>query len=271
MTRDLEIIIVNYNTSDHLDACLESIHAALPARLERVVVVDNGSTDGSAVRIRARWSRVHVVALETNIGFGAANNVALRIDGPPLVLLLNSDTRVPEGAIDRLAARLTETDSVAVGPRLVDAEGRPEISFGAMLSPAAELQQLWWGRLARRRGRFSRALVARHLADERHVDWVSGACLLARRDRVLAAGGFDERFFMYEEDVDLCATLRAQGGTILFTPYAEIVHLRGASIRRASASTAYYDRSHLAFYEKHAPTWAPWLSAWLRMRGRAIR
>ncbi len=272
MTRDLEIVIVNFNTSDHLDACLESIHAVVPERLDRVVVVDNGSSDGSALRVRARWSRVHVVALDANIGFGAANNIALRIDGPPLVLLLNSDTRVPAGAIDTLAERLDETGSVAAGPRLVDAEGRPELSFGEMLSPWAEVKQAMWGRLARQRNRMARRLIAERLATERTVDWVSGACLLARRDRLQAAGGFDERYFMYEEDVDLCATLRAQGGSILYTPRAEIVHLRGASVKRASgASTAAYDRSHMAFYEKHAPAWAPWLRAWQRLRGRAIR
>jgi len=239
MTRDLEVVIVSYNTSDHLDACLESIHAAPPERLSHIVVVDNGSTDGSAARVRARWSRVHVVALDANIGFGAANNIALRIDGPPLVLMLNSDTRVPPGAIDMLAERLVETGAAAAGPRLVDAQGRPELSFGDMLSPVAELRQWMWGRLARQRNSTARRLVAKRMATERTVDWVSGACLLGRRESLQAAGGFDERYFMYEEDVDLCASLRAQGGTILYTPRAEIVHVRGASTKRASgASTA---------------------------------
>jgi GT2 family glycosyltransferase len=99
-------------------------------------------------------------------------------------------------------------------------------------------------------------------------DWVSGACLLVRRDAAVAAGLLDERYFMYEEDVDFCAALRARGGRILFTPAAEVVHLRGRSIRRAGAGSSHYDRSHLAFYEKHAPRWAPLLRLWLRIRGR---
>jgi N-acetylglucosaminyl-diphospho-decaprenol L-rhamnosyltransferase len=120
------------------------------------------------------------------------------------------------------------------------------------------------------------AWVRQYLAQERLVDWVTGACLLLRRDAAEAAGFFDERYFMYEEDVDLCAALRARGGAILFTPATEVMHLRGRSqLPGAEApglhASSHYDRSHLAFYEKHAPGWAVWLRLWLRLRGRAIR
>jgi len=91
--------------------------------------------------------------------------------------------------------------------------------------------------------------------------------MLLERSAAAAAGFFDERFFMYEEDVDLCAALRNAGGRILYTPAAEIVHLRGRSMA-AGAGKALYDRSHLAFYEKHLPGWAPWLRLSLRLRGR---
>src|SRR5262249_24071670 len=99
--------------------------------------------------------------------------------------------------------------------------------------------------------------------------WVSGACLLARRDALVSAGLFDERFFLYEEDVDLCASLRARGGQILFAPAAHVVHHRGRSNAvSGGASRAHYDRSHLAFYEKHSPGWAFGLKVWQRLRGR---
>ena len=133
---------------------------------------------------------------------------------------------------------------------------------------------------------------------EREVDWVTGACLLVRRQAAIDAGLFDERYFLYEEDVDFCAALRARGGKILFTPEAQIVHLRGASAeaqapaaaapsasasRGAAASgggapratnknsLSHYDRSHLAFYEKHSPRWAPALRWWKTLRGRTPR
>jgi N-acetylglucosaminyl-diphospho-decaprenol L-rhamnosyltransferase len=272
MNRDLEIVIVSYNTSDELDACLASIYAHLPARLERLVVVDNASTDSTVARAQSRWSQVHIIALEHNVGFGAANNMALREPGPPLVLLLNSDTIVPPGAIDRLVDRLQATGAVAAGPRLVDASGHPEVSFGPMLTPLAEVGQAFRQRLAKWRDPLSRSYIRRLVSRERTVDWVSGACMLLRRDAVLRAGLFDERFFMYEEDIDLCVALRANGGRILFTPRSEIVHLRGRSVARTGAvRPVHYDRSHVAFYEKHAPAWAEWLRSWQRLRGRGIR
>ena len=118
---------------------------------------------------------------------------------------------------------------------------------------------------------FSRRYVASLVRRERGVDWASGACLLVRRDAAVAAGLFDERYFLYEEDVDLCAALRARGGRVLFTPAVEVTHLRGRSSRAVGAGASHYDRSHLAFYEKHRPGWAPWLRTWLRLRGRSIQ
>src|SRR6185312_3846240 len=96
-------------------------------------------------------------------------------------------------------------------------------------------------------------------------DWVSGACLLVRRAEAEAVGLLDERYFMYTEDVDFCAAIRARGGRILFTPAVEVVHLRGRSAASAPAATrAAYRRSHLAFYRKHHPALAPLLAAWHR-------
>ena len=266
----LDIVIVSYNTRDDLAACLSSVYRAAPAGLEEVFVIDNASGDGSADMVRQSFPQATLIALDRNAGFAAANNVALRRSTSSLVLLLNSDTIVPAGAIDTLIARLVATGAVAAGPRLVDAHGRPEVSFGRMLSPRAEWAQRRLVRMAAHDDPRSRARIAQLVADEREVDWISGACLLVRRQAAVDAGLLDERYFMYEEDVDFCAALRARGGRIVFTPHAELVHLRGRSMRQASgAASRYYDESHLAFYEKHRPGWAPVLRAWLRLRGRA--
>ncbi|HUL71464.1 MAG TPA: glycosyltransferase family 2 protein [Vicinamibacterales bacterium] len=272
MPSGLDVIIVSFNTRALTLAALASLFNARPAGLRRVFVVDNASTDGSAEAVHTSFPAVDVLALPTNLGFGAANNQALRRAEAPLVLLLNSDTVVPPGALDTLVERLEATGAVAAGPRLADAEGRPEVSFGRMLSPWAELVQQSRVRAARRSSASARRRIDRLLAAERDVDWVSGACLLVRRDAALAAGFFDERYFLYEEDVDFCAALRARGGRILFTPRATVTHLVGRSGRPTDAGGAsHYDRSHLAFYEKHRPAWAPWLRLWLRLRGRGIR
>lgn len=272
MTPALDIVVVNFNTRDDLDACLRSIFGAPPEALHEVFVVDNASTDGSVAHVQATCPRATVIALDRNVGFAAANNVALRRSVAPLVLLLNSDTLVPAGAIDRLRDRLLDTGSVAAGPRLDDARGRPEVSFGPMLSPWAEMRQ----RSRVRRAASDRPEDMRRtealVSTEGFVDWVSGACLLVRRAPALDAGLLDERFFMYEEDVDFCAALRSKGGRILFTPAARVTHLRGRSVARAGvAASPHYHRSHLAFYRKHQPLWYPALWLWLQVRGHDVR
>ena len=266
----LSIIIVSFNARADLENCLQSLAAAPPRIPHDVTVVDNASSDGSADAVRARWPLVNVIALPENVGFSAGNNAGIRATRGDLILLLNSDTLVPSGAVDRLVARLLADAAAAVaGPRLVDVSGRLEISCGPMISPFGELKQKLQGRLYERRfGPVERA-VSGAAARERHVDWVSGACLLVHRQDAEAVGLLDERFFLYTEDVDFCASIRRRGRRILFTPEAEITHLRGRSrVTTPQAANAAYRRSHLAFYEKHHPRWAPLLRAYLRVRGQ---
>lgn len=272
MSTGLDIIIVNYNTAAYLTGCLASLRLAPPAIPHHICVVDNASSDISVTWVTKEWPDVEMVPLTENVGFAAANNVGIRRTSSPLILLLNSDTLVPEGAIDRLVERLEATGAVAAGPRLVDQTLSPEVSFGPMLSPLGEAAQRTRVRLAASKATLARLYVSRHVSRERTVDWVSGACLLVRRAAAEEAGLLDERYFMYEEDVDFCATLRSRGGRILFAPASQIVHFRGGSfVATGDAVSPLYDRSHLRFYEKHAPRWAPLLKAWLALRGRAIR
>lgn len=266
----LSIVIVSYNARADLERCLASLVAAAPAVDHEIVVVDNASSDGSADAARARWPGVRVIEAGANVGFARANNIGIRQTSGELILLLNSDTLVPRGAIEALVARLDADPSLAIaGPRLVDGQRRPELSFGRMIAPWTELRQKALVRgLARGVPPVVR-YVDRITRRERRVDWVSGAALLVRRADAEAVGLLDERFFMYTEDVDFCAAMRARGRGVLFTPAAEIVHLRGRSAASAPAATeAAYRRSHLAFYAKHHPAWAPVLRAYLKLRGR---
>ena len=208
--------------------------------------------------------------LPRNVGFAAGNNAGIRMTSAELLLLLNNDTVVPAGAIDRLIARLDADPAAAIaGPRLVDERGRVERSFGPMISPFGELRQKIVTRLHERGFGPMSAWVRRSARREQYVDWVSGACLLVRRFVAERVGLLDERYFLYTEDVDFCASVRAAGWKVLFTPAAEILHSRGRSRATApSASNQAYRRSHLAFYEKHHPRWAPVLRAYLRLKGR---
>lgn len=265
----LSIVIVSYNSRDDLDACLESLTRNRASVDHEIMVVDNASPDGTAAAVRSRWPAVRVLDAGSNLGFAAANNIGIRQTFGELVLLLNPDTIVPPRAIDTLVAVLDRHPEVAaVGPRLVDGTGRVELSFGRMISPLAELRQkgLVTGHASRVPGisQYVEALTRR----ERSVDWVSGACLLVRRVDAEAVGLLDERYFIYTEDVDFCAALRARGRRVLFTPDVEITHLKGRSVATAKSATGQaYRRSQLAFYSKHHPAWVPFLRMYLRLRG----
>jgi N-acetylglucosaminyl-diphospho-decaprenol L-rhamnosyltransferase len=270
------IVIVSYNVRDDLTRCLESLHAHPPAATHEIVVVDNASSDGSAAAVRDRWPDVLLVEFKRNMGFAAANNEGIRATrqgGTPLLLLLNPDTVVPAGALDRLVDRLLAHPGVAAaGPRLIDASGKAELSWGPMVGPFAELRQKMMTRLQQSGSRIGTTVVARRTSRERFVDWVSGACMLVWRADAEAVGLLDERYFMYLEDVDFCAALRARGRRILFTPASEIVHLRGRAREAAAAATEEaYRRAQVAFYEKHRPRWAGLLRRYLRIRGKLAR
>jgi len=133
--RRLSIIIVTFNSRAHVDACIASLTQHPPSIDHEIVVVDNASPDGTATEVRKRWPVVRVIDAGGNIGFAAANNIGIRQTSGELVVLLNPDTVVPAGALDRLVVLLDRRPDVAVvGPRLVDANGRAELSFGDMIS-----------------------------------------------------------------------------------------------------------------------------------------
>jgi N-acetylglucosaminyl-diphospho-decaprenol L-rhamnosyltransferase len=267
---DLTIIIVSHNTRVDLDRCLQSLADGAPSVPHDIVVVDNASADGSVDRVRERWPGVRLIESDRNVGFARANNLAIRATRSELLLLLNSDTVAPPGAIDRLVAGLrARTDAAAVGPRIVDGDQRAELSFGAMLGPWTELKQKAILRLARRGVPPVLRWIDRQTRVPKAVDWVSGACLLVWREDADAVGLLDERYFIYCEDVDFCAALRHRGRRIWFLPSAEIVHYRGRSVASAPAATeAAYRRSQMSFYAKHRPRWLPWLKGYLRLRGK---
>jgi N-acetylglucosaminyl-diphospho-decaprenol L-rhamnosyltransferase len=264
----LSIVIVSFNARPDLEACLASLVAAPPGIAHEIVVVDNASEDGSVEAARG-VPRVTVLPLERNVGFAAANNVGIGATSGELILLLNSDTVAPAGAIDALVARLGRDPSIGIaGPRLVDGEGRPELSFGKMIAPGVEWRRKTLLEQIERDVSGTRDWLRHETSREHFVDWVSGACLLVRRPDAEAVGLLDERFFLYTEDVDFCHAIRKLGRKVLFTPVATITHLRGRSrASRPEASQKAYRQSQLAFYRKHHPVYVPFLKLYLRLRG----
>jgi hypothetical protein len=266
----LTIVVVTYNSRHEIDIALGALREPRPCIEHEILVVDNASVDGTAAHVRGSWPDVRVIDAGGNLGFAAANNIGIRLSASEIVLLLNPDTRATGDAVDRLVSYLdARPDAAIVGPRIVDAQGHAELSFGAMISPFSELRQKVLGVGSGRRLPVLTQLVDTMTRRTQLVDWVSGACLMIRRADLEAAGLLDERFFMYAEDVDLCAAVRARGRHVVFFADAHIEHRRGRSVSSAARPTAIaYRRSQIAFYEKHHPGWAPILKAYLKIRGR---
>lgn len=254
----LSVIIISYNTRQMTLDCLRALyadlgHEGLAGAPAEVWVVDNASGDGSAEAVRAAFPDVRLIENPRNAGFGAANNLAMRQAGGEFLLLLNSDAFVHPGAVAALLSYLrAHPRAGAVGPRLLNRDDTVQPSCYRFPSPArAWLENLWVSSLLP-----SHSVVGdyRRWAHDsaRSVDWVIGACLLVRRTAYEQAGGFDEAFFMYQEETDWQRRLRDGGWDITFTPSAVVTHLGGASGAAEQAkinahffdSLDYYTRKH---------------------------
>ncbi len=265
---EVSIVIVSYNTCAAVERCIEAVRDQETNSEHKIIVVDNASRDGTVEKIRSRWSDVSVVAANTNLGFARACNLGILQSSSEFILLLNSDTIVPPGAIDALLNSLFQDKRIAVvGPRLVNLNGLTECSFGSTLTPFTELFRLFVKWCVARNVRLVLSLVRLRASRSRFTAWVSGACLLVRRNVAAEVGYLDERYFMYFEDIDFCSSIRKLGHRVLFNSDVEIVHARGQSAQAAPEATRLaYQKSHLAFYKKHLPLWFPVLRVYLRFR-----
>jgi GT2 family glycosyltransferase len=244
---NITAVLVNYNDRPHLGPCLDSLQAELGEGGE-IIVVDNASADGSAAYLASAHPAVRTIANADNRGFGAANNQALAAAAGAQVLFINTDTVVRPGALRRLARTLDEfPDAAAAGPALVHPDGSFQVSFGRSVSfPAQWTQKFFLNPF------YKRVLPRR--TSPRPVGWLSAACLLVRKDAVRGIGGFDERFFIYFEDIDLCRRLAAAGGKLIFDPRAVVSHEGGAATSGQARNSRFeYRRSQLYFYSRHAP------------------
>ncbi|HET7571767.1 MAG TPA: glycosyltransferase family 2 protein [Gaiellaceae bacterium] len=210
---DVAVSLVNTNSRELLLACLESL-AGVDAE---IVVLDNASEDGSAEAVRERFPAVRLIAQPYRAGFGANHNTVIRATSSRYVYVLNEDTTSDDWGFERLVAHLdANPDVAALGPRLVYPDGRLQDSAWRFPSPAvAALGLLTLGR----------AGVKQSGGDEaRDVDWAMGAALLLRREALDEVGGFDEGFFIYSEETDLCRRLRAAGWRTRYFPEVTVVH-----------------------------------------------
>ena len=251
----MAVVVVSYNARDDLLLCLRSLRAA-SAPPPPTVVVDNGSTDGGPALVRAEFPEIEVVVDPANRGYGAAANLGARRSDSPYLLVLNSDTVLPPGAVDALSDYLDAHPRVALaGPRLRAPDNSLEPSCHAPLGTLRSvLEKGTIGRgIAALPGIGPRWALLNGPHDRaRPVPWVTGAALAIRRTAFDAIGGFDEGYFMYAEEADLCWRLRKAGWEVHFAPVTDLVHRGGASTAPLRGPMALQRvRSAIRFYRRH--------------------
>jgi GT2 family glycosyltransferase len=256
------VVLVNYNSGDELARALQSVADELAMLPWQGIVVDNASSDSSTAAVESFSDHVALVRNEVNVGFARGVNQGVSLTSAPYVLILNPDCRLRSGALPILRAVLdAQPECAIVGPRILDpdgsiqgsARGDPDMLTG-LFGRTTFLRTLApFLPAARRNVVVDRALASG--ATSSVVDWLSGACMLARREALQAVGGFDERFFLYWEDADLCRRLRARGLHVRYVPGAVAVHRVGQSSRtaRASAIRAFHESAYLYYVTHVAP------------------
>jgi GT2 family glycosyltransferase len=265
----LAIIIVTYNSTAEIAGCLQSLIGHTSPFPTTITVVDNASTDGTAAYVRSNYPSVQVIEAGANLGFAKANNLGIRASDSEYVLLMNPDTEAPPGAIQTLVRGLASHPEAAVaGARLLSDRGFPELSWGEPITPLNELRTMIFSRLYHRKVRRIVRIVDKLSRQAREVAWVSGACMVIRRADLESVGLLDERFFMYTEDVDLCVELGKRGRSVLYVAGAEVLHYRGRSGPSNPDLEKLRQQSHIAYYDKHLPRWAPLLRFYLKTTGK---
>jgi GT2 family glycosyltransferase len=273
------LVVVNFNSGPALAAALDALDAAMTRVSWEGVVVDNTSSDGSEQAAQHRTG-IALLRMRENVGFAAGVNAGVSATTAPLVLLLNPDCRLTPGSVSALVEELQRYPQCAViGPKTLNtdgtlqesARGDPNMLTGLFgrTTILSRLRPDW--RIVRR----NLASAARSTGSgSSAVDWVSGACMLVRRDALQRVGGFDEGYFLYWEDADVCRRLRNAGWETRYAPGVSVIHDVGQSSRsaRALANRAFHRSAYRYFATHVAPQW--WHpgrgTAWLILTVRQI-
>ncbi len=249
---DLSVAIVSHNTCELLGRCLSS---AINDGATSIIVVDNASTDGSAEMVRNRFPQVQLVANDSNNGYGSAANQAVRLADAPWVLLLNADTELKPGCLAALADEAGKLPHAGIiSPAILDRGGEPEPScfpFPGTMGWLLENQPL--ATLTKHIPGFANRSVTFKQHDKTSaVPWVTGCAMMLRREAMLRVGGFDENYFMYFEEVELCHRMAGLGWGVFIAPAAQVSHVGGASTSqyRSTMLISHFE-STLKFHRQH--------------------
>lgn len=271
----IDIIIVNYYSTDYLLKCLDSIYYSLDGLCANVSVIDNGSKDGLN-RINGNFPDVCVNINSINIGFAAAANKVIKQSRSPYVVLLNPDSFVVKGFFQTVLEYMEKKKDVGIlGPKILNEDGTIQHSARSFPSPLTGL----FGRTTL----FSRlfpdnSITRRNLLSKKcdgvtpmEVDWVSGACMILKREALEDVGFMDERFFLYCEDADWCKRMWLKGWKVIYFPQSSIIHHVGiSSKKRPLQTTLCFHRSSYYLFLKYSK-WPMKLFTPVVFMGLAIR
>jgi len=264
-TPDLSVVILTWNTVDLTMACLAALEAERAPRYTReVIVVDNGSVDGTAAAVRERFPDVRLVRNEDNRYYAAGNNQGAQAARGKWVCLLNSDTEVREGALDSLVDFLEQhPDYGACAPKLVNPDGsvqRACQNFPTLMS--ALCFDSFWGSFWPGRWVEDRYLMRAfdHL-ESRDVAQPPGAVFCMNREEYVSMGGLDEQLYLFYNDVDICKRLWKKGRKVRYLAEAEVMHHQGASTSGHSRFLVTWHQNRLTYYRKH---YGPLVMVWMR-------
>jgi GT2 family glycosyltransferase len=252
---DVSVIIVSYNNKKLLQDCLHSVVENTKGVSYEIIVVDNSSRDGSQDMLRESYPNVTLLCNKENAGFSRANNQGYKLSSGKCLLFLNSDTLILGNAIEKMAMHLKENPTMGIlGPRIVNTDHQPTRSYMRFL----DAKKLFLGS---KRLRFFVDVEKYRLhfpeydySTIRKVPWLSGACLMIKRKVFEEAGLFDEHYFFYLEDVDLCLQVNRLGYDVVYFPVVAIIHMFGGSSRQHPDHLhRLYDKSMAYYFRKNMP------------------
>lgn len=265
---DLSIIIVNWNGARVLENCLESIDRNRAGLKLEIILVDNNSSDESLLLVKEKYPWVRLLKNCSNLGFARATNKGLRLATSPYLLLLNNDTEVMPGALPALLSYLKKNGEVgAVGAMAVNPDGSPQLSYGFFPTfytllvryllchetpqDAIFLKQINLFQPGITDKAMKLGCVPEQCEYPEDVDYVSGACLMTRREVLEKVGYLDEDFFAYFEDTDWCLRVKQAGLKVVFCPYGRIIHHVSTSFKATGQKESFFLRSMLIYVTKH--------------------
>ncbi len=264
-TPDLSVVVLSWNTKDLTLECLRALYAEKPRHSREVIVVDNGSKDGSADAIAAQYPQVVLARNEDNEGYSGGNNQGAKLATGRFLCLLNSDTEVREGALDRLVDWLIEHPEYgAAAPRLVSPDGSLQRACMAFPGLATAICfDTFWGKFPPGKWVDNRYFMKSFdHAHSRDVDQPPGACFMMHREEYAKYGGLDEELWLFFNDVDICRRLWKDGRKIRYVAEAEVLHHVGASTKSFDGFVVIWHKNRMAYYRKH---YGKWVDGFMRM------